>query len=92
MATCWLPIVLLVAVRMEARRREAWGAWASAVTYGVTLMGLSAAMFLAGVALSVTAWRRGRPYGGLVLSAMVAGAPVFWFTSRLLYLSWTKGP
>jgi hypothetical protein len=84
LALSWLPPALLIALMWEARRQEAWGAWALVGTVAPFLIGLSGLMAAVGLALLAREYLSERPTLPLLVATLAAASPGIWFCARVV--------
>jgi hypothetical protein len=81
-----LPPVLSIAAWWEVSRLEGANAAAVAVSVGPAVVGFSAAMGLAGLALCLMARSHGSPAAALLAATVLAASPCLLFLARAAYL------
>lgn len=86
-ALCWVPLGLVGLMYWEARKAEAWGAWAMAVFFVPPIVASSIVLTLTGLVLNWREWRRGIVNRTLIAATLCASAPLTLILLRMAYLN-----
>jgi len=81
--SAWLPLAMLVGVKVYVERFDGVGAWAAAPLFLVPVVSSAALVLLGALELRAEASRGGARTGTLAAAAL-ASLPLLWFLSRVL--------